>query len=58
VAACFGFESAAIRSLEDLDEIAPVLRNPEGPILLDCKINQEVVAPFMAELAAAEAAED
>ena len=58
VAACFGFETAAIRSLEDLDGIAPALRNPEGPILLDCKINQEVVAPFMAELAAAEAAED
>jgi len=58
VAACFGFETAAIRSIEDLQGIASMLREPQGPILLDCKINQDVVAPFMAELAAVQGAEE
>ena len=50
VAACFAFETATIRSLDDLAAVAPLLANPQGPVLLDCKINQDVVAPFMGEL--------
>ena len=58
VAACFAFETATIRSLDDLAAIAPMLKNPQGPILLDCKINPDVVSPFMGELAALEAHDD
>jgi thiamine pyrophosphate-dependent acetolactate synthase large subunit-like protein len=51
IAAGFGFEAATIRTLADLAKAAPKLRNPEGPILLDCKINADVAAPFMSEFA-------
>ncbi len=51
IAAGFGFESSTIRTLEDLTRIAPKLRNPEGPIFLDCKLNADVAAPFMSEFA-------
>jgi len=51
VAAAFGFEAETIRTVEDLHRIAPKLRNPEGPILLDCKLNADVAAPFMSEFA-------
>ncbi len=54
VAAAFGFETATIRSLDDLEALAPVLRQPEGPIFLDCKINADIAAPFMGEFAAFE----
>ena len=50
VAACFAFETATIRTLDDLAAAAPLLADPQGPVLLDCKINQDVVAPFMGEL--------
>ena len=53
VAACFAFESATIRTMDDLAAIAPLLKDPQGPILLDCKINADIAAPFMAELEAA-----
>ena len=43
---------------EDLQQVASLLKNPQGPILLDCKINAEVAAPFMGELAAFESGED
>lgn len=44
-----GFETHTIRSMDDLRQLAPVLGNPQGPILLDCKINGEVIAPFITE---------
>ena len=49
VAEAFGFRVATIRSMQDLEAIAPVLARPEGPILLDCKINAAIPAPFIAE---------
>ena len=49
VAEAFGFRVATIRSMQDLEAIAPVLARPEGPILLDCKINAAIPAPFLAE---------
>ncbi len=58
IAACFAYETATIRSLEDLQAAAPLLQNPQGPVLLDCKINPDVVSPFMGELEAAHHAED
>lgn len=51
VAEAFGFRAATIRTLDDLNAIAPALASPDGPILLDCKINASVAAPFMAEIA-------
>lgn len=51
VAEAFGFRAATIRTLDDLNAIAPALANPDGPMLLDCKINASVAAPFMAEIA-------
>jgi thiamine pyrophosphate-dependent acetolactate synthase large subunit-like protein len=51
IAEGFGFEAATVRTLEDLHKIAPKLRQPDGPIFLDCKINADVAAPFMSEFA-------
>jgi acetolactate synthase I/II/III large subunit len=51
IAAGFGFEAETIRTLEDLARIAPMLRDPQGPIFLDCKLNADVAAPFMSEFA-------
>jgi len=51
IAEGFGFEAATIRTLQDLHKVAPKLRKPDGPVLLDCKINADVAAPFMSEFA-------
>jgi thiamine pyrophosphate-dependent acetolactate synthase large subunit-like protein len=51
IAQKFGFEAATIRTLEDLHNVAPKLRKPDGPLFLDCKINADVAAPFMSEFA-------
>jgi acetolactate synthase I/II/III large subunit len=51
VAESFGFEAATIRTLADLHTMAAKLHKPDGPILLDCKINADVAAPFMSEFA-------
>jgi acetolactate synthase-1/2/3 large subunit len=51
VAESFGFEAATIRTLADLHAIAAKLQKLDGPILLDCKINADVAAPFMSEFA-------
>lgn len=53
VAEAFGFQSATVRTIEELRQLAPMLASPEGPILLDCKINADVMAPFMSEAAPA-----
>lgn len=54
VAAAFGFEARTIRTLEDLHAAAPLLRDPQGPVLLDCKLNADIAAPFMSEFFAFE----
>jgi len=51
IAEGFGFQAATVRTLEDLHKVAPKLRQPDGPIFLDCKINADVAAPFMSEFA-------
>ena len=53
IAAALGFESATVRTLDELRALAPLLAAPDGPILLDCKINASVAAPFMDEAAGA-----
>ncbi len=55
VAEAFGYDAHTIRTLEELEALAPLLASPEGPIFLDCKINADVAAPFMSEVAAADA---
>ena len=44
-----GFAAYTIRSMDDLKKIEAVLAKPDGPILLDCKINGDVIAPFITE---------
>jgi len=51
VAEAFGFQAYTIRSLDDLRALGPVLGKPDGPILLDCKVNADIAAPFMGEFA-------
>ncbi len=54
VAEAFGFTTATVRTLDELRALAPMLEKPDGPILLDLKINADVAAPFMHEFARAE----
>ena len=58
IAEGFAFEAATIRSIDDLHQMASLLKDPQGPLLLDCKINADIAAPFMSELAAFESSED
>jgi thiamine pyrophosphate-dependent acetolactate synthase large subunit-like protein len=44
-----GFEGHTVRTMDDLDALAPRIRQPEGPLFLDCKINANVIAPFITE---------
>ena len=55
VAEAFGFQAYTIRTLDELRALGPVLARPEGPILLDCKINADIASPFMGEFAEFEA---
>lgn len=55
VAAAFGYDAHTVRTLAELEALAETLARPEGPIFLDCKINADVAAPFMSEIAAADA---
>lgn len=49
IAQAFGFETYTVRNLDELQQLAPALRNPQGPLLLDCKINASVAAAFLLE---------
>ncbi len=50
IAEGLGFQAATIRTLEVLRAAAPLLAKPQGPVLLDCKLNAAVAASFMSEL--------
>jgi acetolactate synthase-1/2/3 large subunit len=54
IAEAFGFQAATVRTIDDLRALAPLLERPQGPILLDCKINAAIAAPFIGEFAAFE----
>ena len=45
VVEAFGFQAYTIRTLDELRALAPVLGRPEGPILVDCKVNADIAAP-------------
>ncbi len=51
VASAFGFQSATARTLEELRALAPLLAAPDGPVLIDCKINGAIGAGFIEETA-------
>jgi thiamine pyrophosphate-dependent acetolactate synthase large subunit-like protein len=55
VAEAFGFQAHTIRTLDELRALGPILGKPDGPMLLDCKVNAEIAAPFMGEFAEFEA---
>jgi len=50
VAEAFGFQAATVRTLEELRALAPMLRDPQGPVFLECKINASIAAPHMLEI--------
>jgi len=52
LAEALGFETATLRTLEDLEACRELLAEHRGPVLLDCKVNANVQAPFIAELVA------
>lgn len=53
VAAALGARSATIASLDDLASVESWLASDDdGVLLLDCKISQQVVAPYMQEIVA------
>lgn len=47
IAQALGFSVATIRSLQDLEAAADLIRQPDGPVLLDCKINGAIPAPWL-----------
>jgi acetolactate synthase-1/2/3 large subunit len=46
----FGYQAWTVRSAQEVRDLAPVLARPEGPILIDCKINAAVAAPYHTEV--------
>jgi thiamine pyrophosphate-dependent acetolactate synthase large subunit-like protein len=50
IAEAFGFRAATVRTLDELQQLAPLLARPEGPLFLDCKLNAAIAAPFMSEI--------
>lgn len=53
VAAALGARSATIASLDDLASVESwLVSDDDGVLLLDCKISQQVVAPYMQEIVA------
>ena len=45
-----GFTGVTLRTMADLENISELLADCDGPILLDCKVNADVQAPFISEL--------
>lgn len=56
IAQQLAFNALTIRTLEDLNDAKRYLNDLQEPLLLDCKINADIAAPFMGELAAFELA--
>lgn len=47
VAEAFALEAATVRTVADLQAVGPQLMGRETPFVLDCKVNPDVVAPFL-----------
>lgn len=50
MAQAFGIEALTVRTVEQLQALAPLLSDRQDPLLIDCKITPTVVAPFLSEL--------
>ncbi len=50
VARAFGTRAHVVQSVGDLGQIDDWVQRPQGPLLLDCRVNRDVRAPFMEEL--------
>lgn len=50
LAQVFGIEAHTVRTLAELEAVAPRLQQPSGPVLVDCKVTPTVVAPFLSEM--------
>ena len=50
LAETLGFTGITLRTLDDLERHRDALAECDGPILIDCKVNADVQAPFIAEL--------
>ncbi len=50
LAETLGFTGVTLRTMADLENCKELLAECDGPILLDCKVNADVQAPFIAEL--------
>ncbi len=49
VARGLGFHAVTVRSVADLEAVADRIADPSPPLLLDCKVDPGVVAPWLAE---------
>ena len=49
VAEAFGFQTATVRTLDELRALAPMLPDPRHALFLDCKVNAAIAAPFLLE---------
>jgi thiamine pyrophosphate-dependent acetolactate synthase large subunit-like protein len=49
VARAMGADGYAVRGPEDLDALAPTLRDIDGPVLLDCRVTERVRAVWLEE---------
>lgn len=47
IAEALGFETATIRTMQDLEQAASILKNPQGPVLLDVKINGNIPVAWL-----------
>lgn len=47
IAEALGFATATIRTMQDLEDASGMLRNPEGPVLLDIKINGNIPVAWL-----------
>ena len=50
LAETLGFTGVTLRTMADLENCKELLAECDGPILLDCKVNADVQAPFISEL--------
>jgi len=51
IAENLGIESYKIQSMTELDALGTTLKAVRGPLLVDCKINPSITAPFLTEFA-------
>ena len=48
LAASFGIAARTVSTIEELAGLAPLLAEPNGPVLLDCRVTQRVQAEWLA----------